>query len=167
MPYQYIQFYCTCFMVFLKVLSEDIAKSIAISIQYRNIWASQVTLVGKNPPGNSIDSKRGKFDPWVGKIPCKKAWQLQYSCLENPMDRGVWQATVYMVIQSLTRLSDLAHIHVAISILLIGTESFPERQWHPTPVLLPGKSHERQSLVGCSPWGPTESDTTEVTQQQH
>ena len=59
------------------------------------------------------------------------------------MDRGVWQATVYMVIQSLTRLSDLAHIHVAISILLIGTESFPERQWHPTPVLLPGKSHER------------------------
>ena len=26
-------------------------------------------------------------------------------------------------------------------------------QWHPTPVLLPGKSHERRSLVGCSPWG--------------
>ena len=28
------------------------------------------------------------------------------------------------------------------------------RQWHPTPVLLPGKSHGRRSLVGCSPWGP-------------
>ena len=27
------------------------------------------------------------------------------------------------------------------------------RQWHPTPVLLPGKSHGRGSLVGCSPWG--------------
>ena len=27
------------------------------------------------------------------------------------------------------------------------------RQWHPTPVLLPGKSHGRSSLVGCSPWG--------------
>ena len=27
------------------------------------------------------------------------------------------------------------------------------RQWHPTPVLLPGKSHEWKSLVGCSPWG--------------
>ena len=27
------------------------------------------------------------------------------------------------------------------------------RQWHPTPVLLPGKSHGRRSLVGCSPWG--------------
>ena len=27
------------------------------------------------------------------------------------------------------------------------------RQWHPTPVLLPGKSHGRRSLGGCSPWG--------------
>ena len=35
------------------------------------------------------------------------------------------------------------------------------RQWHPTPVLLPGKSHGWQSLVGCSPWGGEESDTTE------
>ena len=39
---------------------------------------------------------------------------------------------------------------------------FPRRrQWHPTPVLLPGKSHGRRSLVGCSPWGCYESDTTE------
>ena len=35
------------------------------------------------------------------------------------------------------------------------------RQWHPTPVLLPGKSHGRRSLVGCSPQGREESDTTE------
>ena len=35
------------------------------------------------------------------------------------------------------------------------------RQWHPTPVLLPGKSHGRRSLVGCSPWGRWGSDTTE------
>ena len=35
------------------------------------------------------------------------------------------------------------------------------RQRHPTPVLLPGKSHARRSLVGCSPWGGEESDTTE------
>ena len=34
------------------------------------------------------------------------------------------------------------------------------RQWHPTPVLLPGKSHGQRSLVGCSPWGREESDTT-------
>ena len=35
------------------------------------------------------------------------------------------------------------------------------RQWHPTPVLLLGKSHGRRSLLGCSPWGRQESDTTE------
>ena len=35
------------------------------------------------------------------------------------------------------------------------------RQWQPPPVLLPGKSHGRRSLVGCSPWGHKESDTTE------
>ena len=35
------------------------------------------------------------------------------------------------------------------------------RQWHPTPVLLPGKSHGRRSLVSCSPWGCKELDTTE------
>ena len=35
------------------------------------------------------------------------------------------------------------------------------RQWHPTPVLLPGKSHGQRSLVGCSPWGHKESNMTE------
>ena len=35
------------------------------------------------------------------------------------------------------------------------------RQWQPTPVLLPGKSHGWRSLVGCSPWGREESDMTE------
>ena len=34
-------------------------------------------------------------------------------------------------------------------------------EWHPTPVRLPGKSHGRRSLVGCSPWGRQGSDTTE------
>ena len=36
------------------------------------------------------------------------------------------------------------------------------RKWQPAPVFLSGKSHRRRSLVGCSPWGRTESDTTEL-----
>ena len=51
------------------------------------------------------------------------------------------------------------HIRCAPQNTFLGT--FQRRQWHPTPVLLPGKSHGRRSLVGCSPWGRTESDTTE------
>ena len=35
------------------------------------------------------------------------------------------------------------------------------RKWQPTPVHLPGKYHGQRSLVGCSPWGHKESDTTE------
>ena len=38
-----------------------------------------------------------------------------------------------------------------------------KRQWHPTPVLLPGKSHGRRSLVGWSPWGLEESDMTSLS----
>ena len=38
---------------------------------------------------------------------------------------------------------------------------FWRRQWHPTPVLLPRKSHGWRSLIGCSPWDREELDTTE------
>ena len=43
----------------------------------------------------------------------------------------------------------------------VPQESWRRRLWHPTPVLLPGKSHGWRSLVGCSPWGRKESDATE------
>ena len=46
-------------------------------------------------------------------------------------------------------------------LLTVPRAKLQRRQWHPTPVLLPGKSHGWRSLVGCSPWGPEESDTTE------
>ena len=50
-----------------------------------------------------------------------------------------------------------------IFILSMITYAFIDNwiQWHPTSVLLPGKSHGWRSLVGCSPWGREESDTTE------
>ena len=47
-------------------------------------------------------------------------------------------------------------------VVFIGTKHRVwRRQWHPTPVLLPGKSHGRGSLVGCSPWSLKLLDTTE------
>ena len=47
-----------------------------------------------------------------------------------------------------------------ICVLKLGKKFLQGRQWHPTPVLLPGKSHGWRSLVGCSPWGHYELDTT-------
>ena len=48
-------------------------------------------------------------------------------------------------------------------VMLNGIHSMEgrRRQWYPTPVLLPGKSHGWRGLVGCSPWSRWESDTTE------
>ena len=45
--------------------------------------------------------------------------------------------------------------------LLLFTFMHWRRKWQPTLVFLPGKYHGRRSLVGCSPWGRQESDTTE------
>ena len=46
-------------------------------------------------------------------------------------------------------------------LFIAGSNRLGRRQWHPTPVLLPEKSHGRRSLVGCIPWGHEESDMTE------
>ena len=96
------------------------------------------------------------------------------------MDRGAWRATVHGVTKTWTRLST----HVPFYLILLSSSYKTERQrpllsylrtsghlwwscvysrrrqWQPTPVLLPGKSHGRRSPVGCSPWGREESDTT-------
>ena len=54
---------------------------------------------GKEPAWQCRRCKRCGFDPWVGKIPCRRACNpLQYSHLENPMDRGAWRATVHGVL---------------------------------------------------------------------
>ena len=60
--------------------------------------------VVKNLHANAGDVKRRWFDPWVRKILCP----LQYSCLENPMDRGAWWATVHGVSKNRTWLKQLS-----------------------------------------------------------
>ena len=55
----------------------------------------------------------------------------------------------------------MTFIPLTLAFFRIWSTCFWRRQWHPTPVLLPGKSHGRRSLVGFSPWGHEESDTTE------
>jgi len=67
-------------------------------------------ISGEEPTCQGRKPKRGQFDPWVGKIPWRRAWQR-------------------------------------------------------TPVFLPGESYGQKSLASCSPWGPKESDTTEVSCQ--
>ena len=72
------------------------------------LWASQLALVIENLPANADHVEGRGFDPWVGKIPWRRAWHST-----------------------------------------------------PTPVFLPEESHGQRSLVGYSPWGRKELDTTE------
>ena len=81
------------------------------------------------------------FDPRLGRSSGGgNGNPLQYSCLENSMDIGVWLATVHG-----------------------GLKELDMTKWQPTPVFLPGESQGQWSLVGCRLWGRTESDTTEAT----
>ena len=53
----------------------------------------------------------------------------------------------FIFVYGVKKCSNFIHLHVA--------------EWHTTPVLLPGNSHGRRNLAGCSPWDRLESDTTE------
>ena len=85
-------------------------------------------------PGSS-DGKASAYNagdpgsvPGLGRSPGEgNGYPLQYSCLENFVDRGAWQATVHGAAE------------------LGTTKQLTRRHWHPTPVLLPGKSHGQKA----------------------
>ena len=76
-----------------------------IHIYYLNLstGASQVVLVVKNPAANAGDIRDTSSIPGLGRSSGGGHGNpVQYSCLENPTDRGVWQATVHGVAKSRT-----------------------------------------------------------------
>ena len=79
---------------------------------------------------------------------------LQYSCLENPTDRGAWKAAVHGVAEGQARLSDFTftfHFHALEKEMATHSSVLAWR--------IPGMG----SLVGCRLWGRTELDTTEAS----
>ena len=76
-----------------------------ISLSLTLAWAHRTGFPGGSglkestcKAGNCLKCSRWNFGPWVGKIPWRRNGRpLQYSCLENPMDRGDWRATVHGV----------------------------------------------------------------------
>ena len=64
--------------------------------------ASQVVLVVKNPPANAGDIRDAGLIPGLGRFLGEgNGNPPQYSCLENPMDRGAWQAIIHRVAKKL------------------------------------------------------------------
>ena len=93
------------------------------------------------------------FDPWSGNQDptYSMAWPKKY------VKHGVimWpNSFTSRYLRKIKHAHTETHLYVHSSIIW-------RRQWHPTPALLPGKSHGRRSLVGCSPWGHEEADTTQ------
>ena len=77
-----------------------------------SMWALQAVLVVKNPPANAGDIRVAGLVPGLGRSPGGGHGNpSQYSCLENPMDRRPWQATVHGVAVSRMRLSAHTHTH--------------------------------------------------------
>ena len=120
------------------------------------------------------------FDPWVGKIHWrKKRPPLQYSCLENSMDREAGWATAHVVSKSRIWLSTAVfctmwdiNLNISISIgfpagsmvknppakqeiwFNLWVRKIPLRKkWQLTPIFLPRKCHRQKNLVGHSPRG--------------
>ena len=79
---------------------------------------SQVVLALKNPPASAGDIRDAGSIPGSGQSPGGgHGHPLQFSCLENPMDRGAWRAAVHGVTKSWTRLKQIsmcAHNHVSL-----------------------------------------------------
>ena len=77
-----------------------------INVIWCSHWASQVTILVKNPPANAEDMDS---IPGSGRSPGGGHGNpLQHSCLENPMDRGAWWAIVHGVAKSQAQLKRLS-----------------------------------------------------------
>ena len=81
---------------------------------------------------------------------CQQMWKTQ----QWPQD---WKRSVFIPVPKKGNAKECSNYR---TIALISHAS-RRRQWQPTPVLLPGKSHGWRSLVGCTSWGRYKSDTTE------
>ena len=87
-------------------------------------WASQVALVVKNPTANTGDVRDMGLIPGLGRSPGGGHDNpLQYSCLENPMDRGAWWASFHGVTKIWTRLKWLSTHTCGLAILFLWSMS--------------------------------------------
>ena len=80
-----------------------------VLVALRESWVSKVVLEVKNPPASAGDRRDMNLIPELGRSPqVGNGTLLQYTCLENSMNRGAWRATVHRVAKSQTWLKWLS-----------------------------------------------------------
>ena len=98
-----------------------------------SVFSSESVLHIRWPKYGSFSFSISPFNEYSGLISFRMDW----------LDLLAIQGTLKSLLQH----------HSSKASVLQHSAFFRRRQWHPTPVLLPGKSHGWRSLVGCSPWG--------------
>ena len=99
------------------------------------LQASHETLLVKNPPTRAGNLRDTGSVSGSGRCPGGHGDPLQYSCLENPMDRGAWQATVYRVAKSPDNWSDLARTRGLPLVVALVWGASVVAAWATHPVL--------------------------------
>ena len=123
---------------------------------YGYIWLINFFFVqGINNIVNYTPLKEKNNEMWTQRTPALNKLEMA----EIPVKGDTKRNRQY----GMLNLEQIYHVKSAHSFLTshkrvsrgyyLGQSHAGRRQWHPTPVLLPGKSHGWRSLVGCSPWG--------------
>ena len=114
-------------------------------------------LLGNSFRSHRLKPKSHRTAPTPPQIPTIRSRSPGYPQLLSNLATNQTATTLSLgLIHLLEWLTELRETHLPV---VKGYDR--RRRWHSTPVLLPGKSHGRRSLVGCSSWGRKESDTTE------
>ena len=106
--------------------------------------------MGQNPhtTDEKVEAQQGQLACWP------ILYHLSLSSVLCPLFHRV-------PVTSQVLLTTAMHQHLQMISIGVNKHKTRRRQWQPTPVLLPGKSHGRRSLIGYSPWGHKESNMTE------
>ena len=110
---QHILFFISCVKLSCSPVVNSGPYFTYFNTHLRLTWGLPQWLSGEESACQWRIKSRSGFDPWVGKIPLVGSGNpLQSSCLEDPMDRGAWRATVHRVAKSWTWwAAQHAHMH--------------------------------------------------------
>ena len=123
------------------------------------LWSSQVVLVAKSPPSNAGDIRDAGSIPGLGRSPGGGHGNLlPYSCLENPMDRGDWQAAVHgskELNMNEVKCTPCIMLQVIVLIKALVKSDILKLKWYLTEIkhcwLWTCNKNHQESIVSCSP----------------
>ena len=130
-----------------------------ISLGFMAHWLKQVIGHAWPESGREGQTSHVPSRPGISVNRSKTLINRYTGCLWISDWKGKWRSKRCVRIASVTREEE--HQRGSGSWFGRTYSMLYRRQWHPTPLLLPGKSHGQRNLVGCHPWGREESDMTE------